>query len=371
MAKTSGPLYANTVYSRLTALVLTLLLLPHAASSHSAPFSYLDLKLAGSAIEGTLVVHDFDAAHDLGVADPTRLHDAAFAESQRDILTRLMASRLAIVADGRPLAIEWTTFETLPDRQSLRMGLRLAADSPALMRVEALLFPYDPVHQTFINVYEDGTLRHQTILSANRTTADYYAGTVQGTWAVIRTFVPSGIEHILIGPDHVLFLIGLLLLGGSLGKLAAIVTAFTVGHSITLSLAALDLVSPPAQLVEPAIALSIVFVGADNLLVRQANAPRDIRAMVAAVFGLVHGFGFAYVLKEFGLPSGALGWSLFSFNLGVEIGQLAIVLVVASALAAVRRRSAPLGDRLAFAGSVIVILAGAYWFVERVFLTRA
>ena len=92
-------------------------------------------------------------------------------------------------------------------------------------------------------------------------------------------------------------MIGLLLLGGSLGKLTAIVTAFTLGHSVTLSLAALDVVSPPARLVEPAIALSIIFVGADNLLVRQSTSPRDIRAFVAGVFGLVHGFGFASVLQ--------------------------------------------------------------------------
>ena len=86
--------------------------------------------------------------------------------------------------------------------------------------------------------------------------------------------------------------------------------------------------SPPASIIEPAIALSIVFVGADNLV---RGDGRDLRAWVALVFGLVHGFGFANVLREFGLPREALGWSLFSFNLGVEIGQLAIVLVVASA----------------------------------------
>ena len=96
---------------------------------------------------------------------------------------------------------------------------------------------------------------------------------------------------------------------------------------------------------------------------RDGKPPRDIRAWVAGIFGLVHGFGFAAVLKEFGLPITALGWSLFSFNFGVEIGQLGIVLVVASLLAAIRRRSEPLSRQLVFAGSVIVILAGGYWFV--------
>jgi hydrogenase/urease accessory protein HupE len=337
--------------------------------AHAAPFSYLDLEIGADAIDGTLVLHDFDVAHDLGIADPNRLHDAAFAAGYRDMLTRLIDSRLAISGDGERQAIQWMALETLAERQSVRLTLRIAAPPPAVLRVEALLFPYDPVHQTFVNVYEQDTLRHQAIISVDRQRLDYYAGSVQGTWAVVRTFVAAGIEHILIGPDHVLFLVGLLLLGGSLKKLVAIVTAFTIGHSITLSLAALDVFSPPARIIEPAIALSIVFVGADNLLVRRAAAPRDIRALVAGVFGLVHGFGFAAVLKEFGLPRSALGWSLFSFNLGVEVGQLGIVIVVASALAAIRRRNPLLGERLALAGSIVVILAGGYWFVQRVFLT--
>jgi hydrogenase/urease accessory protein HupE len=191
---------------------------------------------------------------------------------------------------------------------------------------------------------------------------------------VIRTFVLSGIQHIMIGPDHILFLIGLLLLGGSLPRLALIVTAFTIGHSITLSLAALDILSPPSRYIEPLIALTIVVVGADNILVLRAGKDSsqqasDIRAWLAAVFGLIHGFGFASVLKEFGLPQAALGWSLFAFNLGVELGQLVIVGVVATALAMVRRQSEHWSARVALAGSIGVILAGLYWFVERVFLT--
>ena len=153
-----------------------------------------------------------------------------------------------------------------------------------------------------------------------------------------------------------------------------IVTAFTIGHSITLSLAALDLVSPPSQFIEPLIALTIVVVGADNVLVlRTANSTAkeatDIRAWLAAGFGLIHGFGFAYVLKAFGLPQAALGWSLFAFNLGVEFGQLLIVAVVAGTLVVVRRQSAVAANWVAMAGSVAVILAGLYWFAERVFLT--
>src|SRR4029079_9268945 len=150
---------------------------------------------------------------------------------------------------------------------------------------------------------------------------EYFAGTRQGVFAVIKKFVPAGIHHILIGPDHLLFLVGLLLLGGSIGRLAAVVTGFTVPQSVTLSLAALNYVTPPARIIEPAIALSIVYVGADNLLVREG---RDVRAWIAFAFGFIHGCGFANVLREMDLPSRALGWSLFSFNVGVEIGQLLV-----------------------------------------------
>jgi len=110
--------------------------------------------------------------------------------------------------------------------------------------------------------------------------------------------------------------------------------------------------------------VKVVAVGADNLV---RGHGRDARAWIALIFGLVHRFGFANVLREFGLPREALGWSLFSFNLGVEIGQLAIVLVVATLLETVRRRSHAIGYRAAYAGSVVVILAGSYWFVERGF----
>src|SRR6185503_6430023 len=193
---------------------------------------------------------------------------------------------------------------------------------------------------------------------------DHVSGTRQGTLAVVKKFIPEGIHHILIGPDHLLFLVGLLLLGGSMRRLLVVVTSFTIAHSITLSLAALDIFTPPARIIEPAIALSIIYVGFDNLLVKEG---RDVRAWIAFAFGFIHGFGFANVLREMDLPRTALGWSLFSFNLGVEIGQLVVVVAVASALALLRSRSAAAGRRLALVGSVAVIAAGAFWFIQRVF----
>ena len=372
-----------------TAFVLAagLLLCAVPAQAHPAPFSYLDLHLDVGGVTGTLVVHDLDAAHDLAVAAADSLLDPAVAARYRDALVALLAPRLALIFDGQPAAITWGAMDVIPDRQSLRLAFTIAAARPGRVNVRAYLFPYDPIHQTFVNIYEDAALRHQAILDATRQSLDYYPGTVQGRFSVVRTFVLSGIEHILIGPDHILFLVGLLLLGGTLRRLALIVTAFTLGHSITLSLAALDLLSPPAQFVEPLIALTIVVVGADNLLVLRpfdsashsghlaqgrrlgAEPATDIRAWLAAGFGLIHGFGFAYVLKEFGLPQAALGWSLFAFNLGVEFGQLLIVGVVATTLLLVRRRSTTAARLVAMAGSCAVILAGLYWFVQRVFLT--
>jgi hydrogenase/urease accessory protein HupE len=308
-------------------------------------------------------VHIIDAAHDLEITSPERLLDRAVAAGNLDRLTALVEQRLTLRGD-QPLTIQWGDVDTIPDRQALQLHFRIRTPRPATLGIHAVMFPYDRLHQTFVNVYEDGQLRQQFVLSVDNPDRTYYTGTTQGAIAVIKTFVPAGIHHILIGPDHILFLIGLLLLGGGWKALLKIVTAFTVGHSITLSLAALNLVTPPPYVIEPAIALSIVFVGADNLV---RGGGRDVRALIALTFGLVHGFGFANVLREFGLPREALGWSLFSFNVGVEIGQLFIVVLVASALALVRRRSEIVGTRLAFAGSVIVVAAGTYWFVQRVF----
>ena len=346
-----------------TAAAIVLVATP--AAAHPVPFSYLDLRLQPDAIHGSLVVHIFDAANDLKIEPMDRLLDPAVASQQSAALSKMLGARFTVSADGRPLTAEWApAVEVLAERQSLKLSLRFPlAGAPGRLNLAAVMFPYDPQHQTFLNVY-DGEALTQAILDAGHEKFEYFAGTRQGAFAVVQRFLPAGIHHILIGPDHLLFLVGLLLLGGTLRQLAIIVTAFTLAHSITLSLAALNLVIPPARIIEPAIALSIVYVGADNLLIRDG---RDVRAWIAFAFGFIHGFGFANVLREMNLPARALGWSLFSFNLGVEVGQLLVVLVVATALAALRSRSEQAGRQLAFAGSVVVIAAGAYWFVQRVF----
>jgi hydrogenase/urease accessory protein HupE len=352
---------------RIAAVALaTMLSVTGVAEAHPAPFSYLDLHVEPLVVRVTAVVHVFDVAHELGPQPPERFLEVDTIAAHTRSLERLLNDRLQIESGGAllPLAA-WSRPEPLPDRQSLRLHGAFTSDRPiGSLRVDARLFPYDPQHQTFVNVYERGRLLSQAILGGGTTAVEHFTGTAQGTFAVVRRFLPAGIHHILIGPDHLLFLIGLLLLGGTLRRLAMVVTAFTVAHSVTLSLAVLNIVNPPARIVEPAIALSIIYVGADNLTVRGG---RDVRAWIALAFGLIHGFGFAGVLREMNLPTAALGWSLLSFNLGVEIGQLFVVVVVATALAALRAWSEMAGRRLAAAGSAFVIAAGVFWFVQRVF----
>ena len=332
--------------------------------AHPVPFSYLDLRFQAARIDGTVVAHITDVAHDLRIDSPEKLLQPQFLESQTDRVAGLLGQRLTLAANSRNLVPEWDGIEALPDQQAVRVHVHFPSEAVGVLQIRCRLFPYDPNHQTFLNVYEEGRLTHQSIFDSGRDAFDYYPGTRQGTRAVLARFIPAGIRHILIGPDHILFLIGLLLLGGNLNQLLLIVTSFTVAHSLTLSLAALNILAPPARIIEPAIALSIVYVGADNLLVRNG---RDVRAWIALAFGLIHGFGFANVLKEMDLPSRALGWSLFSFNVGVEIGQVCIVAVVAALLAGIRAHSEWIGQRLVVAGSLAVMGAGAFWFVERVF----
>ena len=334
------------------------------AAAHPVPFSYVDLRLEPDAIVGTVVAHMFDLGHDLNIEPAERLLDPAVAAQQSAAIAKLFATRLTVAANGVTLTPQWSAAEIVADRQSLKLAVRYALSAgTGTVRVTTSMFPYDPQHQTFLNIY-DGSALTQAILDHGRSDFEYFAGTRQGAIAVVQRFLPAGIRHIVAGPDHLLFLAGLLLLGGSARQLVAIVTSFTVAHSLTLSLAALNVVHPPARLIEPAIALSIIYVGADNLLIRDG---RDVRVWIASAFGFIHGFGYANVLRDLDLPMRALGWSLFSFNLGLEIGQLIVVFVLAAAFSALRARSEAAGRQLAFAGSIVVMAAGTFWFIQRVF----
>ena len=170
-----------------------------------------------------------------------------------------------------------------------------------------------------------------------------------------------GVEHILTGYDHLVFLLGLVLVGGRVRSLIGVVTAFTVAHSITLALAALAVWSPSPRFVEPAIALSIAYVGVENFFVKDAEK----RWRITFPFGLIHGFGFAGALAEIELPRAKIPLALVSFNLGVEAGQLAVMALVLPLVALASRR-AWFRRTLVPLVSGGIVLAGLAWFVARV-----
>src|SRR6185295_17492372 len=156
------------------------------------------------------------------------LLDPAVAAQQSAAIARLLGSRLTVAANGVTLTPQWSSAQVVTERQSLKLAVRYTmAGKAGTVAVDAKMFPYDPQHQTFLNIYEDSALT-QAILDGGRTRFEYFAGTRQGAFAVVKKFLPAGVHHILIGPDHLLLLVGLLLLGGSVRQLAMIVTAFTV-----------------------------------------------------------------------------------------------------------------------------------------------
>jgi hydrogenase/urease accessory protein HupE len=180
-------------------------------------------------------------------------------------------------------------------------------------------------------------------------------------------FFLLGIRHILTGYDHLLFLLGILIVCSGFFAAARIITCFTLAHSITLALATFHVVNLSNRIVEPLIAASIVYVGCENLVGRNSLQWRWI---LTFAFGLFHGLGFASVLKEMGVGKSSVGIALplVSFNLGVETGQLAIAALILP-LAWKTKESANL-SRIAVPWlSAIIVIAGAFWFVQRVFLT--
>jgi hydrogenase/urease accessory protein HupE len=349
----------------LAALGLALTLTPaRAVFAHDQPYSYLDLRFSGARCEGTVMAHVVDLATAAGL-DADSLFFTGYRAAHQEALARAIVRRLRVRCDGESLALAVSgPGERMEDRPLVRWTISgAAASAPAEIRVSGPVFEMEPQHQTYVNLYEEGKLANEALLDAREPSVTHFTGTRRGVWAVVRTFAAQGIHHIFIGPDHILFVLALLLLGGSFPRLLKIVTAFTLAHSVTLALAALEVVRISPRLIEPAIAASIVLVGLENLRVRDGG--RDARVPLAFGFGLVHGFGFASVLAEFGLPRAALGWSLAAFNLGVEIGQATIVAVALPILGWLAARHAHARAWIVRIGSPIVIAAGAYWLVQR------
>ncbi|MEX2205584.1 MAG: HupE/UreJ family protein [Myxococcota bacterium] len=193
--------------------------------------------------------------------------------------------------------------------------------------------------------------------------------TRSGTLALLGAYLRHGIEHILFGFDHLLFVLALILIVPRRRVLVATVTAFTLAHSITLALAVLGVVRAPGPPVEAAIALSVLLLAAELVRVQGGQASLTARWpwLVAFAFGLLHGFGFAGALTSVGLPPGDVPLALFAFNVGVELGQLAFIAAVLALLAlAGRFARAPTVERVALRGTSYAIgILAAFWFFER------
>lgn len=336
------------------------------AAAHPAPFTYLDIRVDDRSLEISLIAHAFDVAHDTGLARPEQLLQNPDLQEHGTRFAQLLRERLTLSVDGRRLVLDpWTVAEALPERQSIRLTTRASVPSPpGVIAVTAHLFPYDTAHQTFVNFYDRGAISSQAILDAFARDTTYYAGTTAGGWAAVRLALPQAFTHVLTGLDHIAIVVGLLLIGSARRQTITIALGFTAGHLLTAALAAFNIVSPPARLIDPALALAVVYIGADNLM---AAGGRDVRAWMAVVIGGIHGFGFAALLRFLGLSRPALIWSIGAVTIGVGVASLLLALTVAAAVRAVASRGPQPARALLLSGSIAVMALGVAWFAQRVF----
>lgn len=297
-------------------------------------------------------------------------------------ITALATGRLALASSGQACA--WTPAAPLQlDRHSdgtyavLSLAARCPSGAEALSMRYGLLFDVDPTHRGLLQWQAPGVAAQARVLSAESPEQSLPL-VARGPGETLRQYLIDGAWHIWIGFDHILFLLALLLpavlrrqdrrwqaveqLRPAVLDVVRVVTAFTLAHSITLSLAALGVVSLPSRLVESVIAASVVLAALNNL---RGSVTRG-RWLVAFVFGLVHGFGFASVLADLGLPQGALALALVGFNVGVELGQLAIVAAFLP-LAFLLRRTVLYRRGVLVGGSLATAALAARWFVQRAF----
>ena len=281
---------------------------------------------------------------------------------------QLLVDGVQVVADERPCAAEGVE-ASLTEEDGARVHLHFACPgAPGRLELrlpvlEALPFGHRHLGQL---ARADGEVFADLVLHRRSPTASAAVpgGPVdaQAAKPPVGAYFQIGVEHILIGTDHLVFLLGLVVIGGRLRSLIAVVTAFTLGHSLSLALATLGVWRPDAGFVEPAIALSIAYVGVENFIVGDAAG----RWRITLPFGFIHGFGFAGVLAEIGVPDASVGLALLLFNLGVEAGQLLVLALILPLLAWLAARPAYQRLRGARWISAAIVAAGVYWFVERV-----
>lgn len=365
--------------SWLRAGLLTLLLGSGPAQAHKPSDSYLALDWNGHRIEARwdIALRDLETAIGLDADGDGRITWGELRSRHDDIAAYALA-RIELLADG--LACTAAAGEQLVDEHAdgAYTVLPIVFDCPHEPRTLSvgyrLFAELDPTHRGLLRLTRAGATT-TAVLDPNRPAAGF-GGSRSGS--PFAQFLREGVWHIWIGLDHVLFLLSLLLptvlvrqagawqpapaLGGVLIDVAKVVTAFTVAHSITLTLATLGVVSLPSALVESVIAASVFLVALANLL----PGLHVGRWQTAFAFGLVHGFGFATVLAGLELPTGALLQALFAFNVGVELGQLAIVAVFLP-MAFAARGTRLYRQAVLAGGSVAIATLAAIWFTERAF----
>ena len=363
------------------------------ALAHKASDAYLQFEAGAdrTTLRWDIALRDLDAALDLDADGDGRLTwgeiKAGWPRIENYALAHLRVGGCDLRPQGRALERR---------NDGAYAVLRLSADcalgaAPAI--AYSLFREVDPTHRGIAKIQRDGAPLVLMVLDPTaaqpaglRPTGPVASGAATSAGAAAPVghpidasglgFAKEGVRHILTGYDHVLFLLCLLLpsvmrrtkdgwrpveqLSQAVWPIVGIVSAFTVAHSITLGLAAMKVVSLPSAFIEPAIAVTIILAALDN--VWPVFPVR--RVIVTFCFGLIHGFGFAGVLAELDLPTARFAWALLQFNLGLEVGQLLIVVVVTAILFGVRRRRRYPGWVIG-GGSVAAMVVGAVWLVER------
>ena len=279
-----------------------------------------------------------------------------------DRLYAEVKEHFALRSPDPPVQITLKHYEVVEDHV-LQMYLLYEFEKDVTqLEVDSTLFQItQPGHQHLVSVNLDGVV-HEGVLNAGNQSAVFKSDGSNIYLHTLRTFIVLGIMHIFTGYDHLAFLVGLLIVTTNLSSLIKIVTSFTIAHSITLALSTFNIVVLPSRLTESLIPLTIGYVAIENLMKKRVVE----RYYVTFVFGLIHGFGFSNVLREMQLSRSHLALSLFSFNAGVEIGQLTFVLVLFPLILYISRSEWK--QQTQFAVCVAIICLATYWFAQRAFL---
>ena len=314
---------------------------------------------------GTALAHDPGlSAAEVRILPDRIVAEVSFAPSDVQGVQQLESDLLTIQSGQQQLTLLSTSRKSV-DRNSVHFVLEFSNPRAAgELRISAPVLASLPRgHKQFCSVHDaENHVLAERMLSAESKDLTINLQTTSANDNSIFRFLVLGVEHILTGYDHLAFLLALLIAGGSLRQNAKIITSFTFAHSLTLALATFGLLRISPAIVEPAIAASVVFVGLENLFGRRLAA----RWLVTFSFGLIHGLGFAATLRELGI--GGFGARaaipLVSFNLGVELAQIAIAAVVLPLVWRLQQRPAFVLRHVP-ALSLLIAIAGAYWFVAR------